>query len=114
MLRIGVFSEDYKLQPLLSSALGKEFQIVLESREENMSRLLASESCDVVILDLDSNYGSVDRRMDYCRRIAAHPVPSVVMADDSLRPSAIELVRLGSHGHCRKPPSVRELKAMLY
>jgi len=114
MLRIGVFSEDSKLQPLLSSALGKEFQVVLESHEETMSQLLTSESCDVVILDLDSNYGSLDRRMNYCRRIATHPVPSVVMADDSLRHAAIELVQLGSHGHCRKPPSVRELKAMLY
>ena len=113
MLRIGVFSEDYKLQPLLSSALGKEFQVILESHEEGMSQLLTSDGCDVVILDLDSNYASLDRRMKYCREIATQPVPSVVMADDSLRASAIELVQLGSHGYCRKPPSVRELKAML-
>src|SRR5215475_10487473 len=103
MLRIAVFSEDCKLQPLLSSALGKEFQVILESHEEKMSQLLAARSCDVAILDLDSNYASLDRRMNYCRQIATHPVPSVVMADDSLRPSAIELVQLGSHGYCRKP-----------
>ncbi len=78
-----------------------------------MSQLLTSDGCDVVILDLDSNYASLDRRMKYCLEIATHPVPSVVMADDSLRASAIELVQLGSHGYCRKPPSVRELKAML-
>jgi len=113
MLRIGVFSEDYKLQPLLSSALGKEFQVILESDEERMSQLLAGR-CDVVILDLDSSYASLERRMKYCRQIATHPIPSVVMADDSLRAAAIELVQLGSHGYCRKPPSVRELKAMLY
>jgi hypothetical protein len=29
MIRIALFSEDRKLQQLLSSALGKEFQIVL-------------------------------------------------------------------------------------
>ena len=114
MMRIGVFSEDYKLQPLLSSALGKEFQVILESHEEGITQLLSAESCDVVILDLDSNYHSVEQRMDCCRRIAEHPIPSVVMADDSLRPCAIELVQRGAHGHCRKPPSVRELKAMLY
>lgn len=114
MLRIGCFSEDYKLQPLLSSALGKEFQIILESHEDGMSRLLAAKSCDVVLLDLDSNCSTLDRRMEYCRRIATDRIPSVVMADDSLRPAAIELVQLGSHGYCRKPPSVRELKAMLY
>lgn len=114
MLRIGVFSEDFKLQPLLSSALGKDFQVVLESHEDGISRLLASQDCDVVVLDLDSNCGSLDRRMECCRRIAADRIPSVVMADDSLRPAAVELVQLGSHGYCRKPPSVRELKAMLY
>ncbi len=114
MLRIGVFSEDHKLQPLLSSALGKEFQVLLESQEDGINRMLSTGSCDVVILDLDSNYRSVELRIECCRRIAMHPVPSVVMAEDSLRPSAIELVQLGSHGYCRKPPSVRELKAMLY
>ncbi len=35
------------------------------------------------------------------------------MADDNLRPTAVELVRLGSYGYCRKPPSVRDLKALL-
>ncbi|QNI32878.1 sigma-54-dependent Fis family transcriptional regulator [Alloacidobacterium dinghuense] len=113
MMRIGVFSEDYKLQPLLSSALGKEFQVILESHEDGITQMLFAERCDVVILDLDSNYRSIEQRMACCRRIAENPVPSVVMADDSLRHAAIELVQLGAHGHCRKPPSVRELKAML-
>jgi len=114
MLRIGVFSEDRKLQPLLSSALGKEFQVLLEAQEDGIALLLSSESCDVVILDLDSNCSSIEQRLAWCRRIAEQPIPSVVMADDSLRPAAIELVQLGAHGYCRKPPSVRELKAMLY
>jgi DNA-binding NtrC family response regulator len=35
------------------------------------------------------------------------------MADDVLRTTAAELVRLGAHSYCRKPPSVRDLKAML-
>jgi DNA-binding NtrC family response regulator len=113
MMRIGVFSEDHKLQPLLSSALGKEFQVLLESHEEGITQMLSAGRCDVVILDLDSNCNSIHQRIACCRRIAEHPVPSVVMADDSLRPYAIELVQLGAHGHCRKPPSVRELKAML-
>lgn len=114
MMRIGVFSEDHKLQPLLSSALGKEFQVLLESDEEGITQLLSGERCDVVILDLDSNNSAIEQRIACCRRIAEHAVPSVVMADDGLRPAAIELVQLGAHGHCRKPPSVRELKAMLY
>jgi DNA-binding NtrC family response regulator len=35
------------------------------------------------------------------------------MADDTLRSSAAELVRLGAHGYLRRPPSIRDLKAML-
>jgi DNA-binding NtrC family response regulator len=35
------------------------------------------------------------------------------MVDDALRTTAVELVRLGAHGYCRKPPSVRDLKTML-
>src|SRR5215475_10926979 len=114
MMRIGVFSEDHKLQPLLASALGKEFQVLFESDEDGITRMISNEKCDVVILDLDSNCWSLQERIVQCRRIAEYPIPSVVMADDSLRPTAIELVQLGADGYCRKPPSVRELKAMLY
>jgi DNA-binding NtrC family response regulator len=114
MLRIGVFSEDHKLQSLFSSALGKEFQVIVESQEDEILRMLAANRCDVLILDLDSNYVSLDRRMSCWRRIATHTVPSVVMADDRLRASAMELVRFGANGYCRKPSSVRDLKAALY
>jgi DNA-binding NtrC family response regulator len=114
MMRIGVFSEDHKLHPLLASALGKEFQVFFESSEDGINRMISTEKCDVVILDLDSNCWSLQQRIVHCRRIAELPIPSLVMADDSLRPTAIELVQLGADGYCRKPPSVRELKAMLY
>jgi hypothetical protein len=52
MSKIGLFSQDRTLFPLLSSALGKEFQIQLESSEEAMNNLLAAGGCDVMILDL--------------------------------------------------------------
>jgi hypothetical protein len=38
MSKIGLFSEDSMLLPFLSSALGKEFQIQLESNEEGMNK----------------------------------------------------------------------------
>ena len=41
MIRIGLYSEDPKLQQILSSVLGKEFQVHLESTEEGINRLLA-------------------------------------------------------------------------
>jgi len=40
-------------------------------------------------------------------------IPLVVMASDSLRATAVELVGRGAYGYCRRPPSVRDLKTML-
>ena len=40
MTRIGLYSEDRTLQPLLSPALGKDFEILLESDGEGMDALL--------------------------------------------------------------------------
>ena len=72
-----------------------------------------TEGCDVVILDLDSNHSSLEKRVECSRQIAASESASVVMVDDALRATAVELVRLGAHGYCRKPPSVRDLKTMI-
>ncbi|HEY4046094.1 MAG TPA: sigma-54 dependent transcriptional regulator [Acidobacteriaceae bacterium] len=113
MIRIGLFSEDRKLQPLLSSALGRDFQVLFESNEDGINNMLEAEGCDVVILDVDSNHESLEQRIDCCKRIAASYASCIVMADDSLRSTAVDMVRLGAHSYCRKPPSVRDLKTML-
>lgn len=113
MMQIGLLSEDGALQPLLASALGKDFQIELARSEGDVLRLIDAEECDVLILDLNSNSGSMKHRVECSRRIIALPVPAVVMADDALRATALELVRLGAFGYCRRPPSIRELKALL-
>src|SRR5216684_7047136 len=114
MIRIGLYSDDPKLQQILSSVLGKEFRVILERTEEGINRMLAEAGCDVVILDLDSNHDSLQERIACCRRIVGSRVSSVVMADDTLRATAAELVRLGAHSYCRKPPSIRDLKALLH
>jgi DNA-binding NtrC family response regulator len=114
MLRIGLYSEDQKLQQILSSVLGKDFQVSLESSESGINRLLAAGGCDVMILDLDSNHDSLQERIACCRRIVGARISSIIMADDALRATAAELVRLGAHSYCRKPPSIRDLKALLH
>jgi DNA-binding NtrC family response regulator len=114
MVRIGLYSEDSKLQQILSSALGKEFQVLLESTEDGINGMLAAATCDVTVLDLDSNHTSLQQRIACCRHIVKSRTPSVVMADDALRATAAELVRLGANSYCRKPPSIRDLKAMLH
>lgn len=114
MVRIALFSEDRKLQQLLSSALGKEFQITIERTEEGISSMLVNGSCEVVLLDLDSNDKLLNQRVAGCRRILESQVPTIVMADDGMRSTAAELVRLGAFDSCRKPPSIRDLKTMLH
>jgi DNA-binding NtrC family response regulator len=85
---------------------------VLASGEDEVQRLVDAGTIDVLTIDLNSN-GSMKERIAASRKIIAQQVPIVVMADDGLRATAVELVRLGAHGYCRRPPSIRELKAML-
>ena len=113
MIRIALYSEDRKLQPLLSSAMGKEFQVVLESTEEAINRIAAAGECDVVALDLDSGSPALEERIASCGRIVALPISSIVLADDGVRSAAVELVRLGAYNYCRKPPSILDLKSIL-
>ena len=113
MIRIGLYSGDAKLHLLLSSALGEGYVVTLHSTENEINRVYSSGNCDVVILDLDSNDPALRERIASSRQLIAAQVPSLVMADDGVRPAAVELVRLGAFGYCRKPPSIRDLKAML-
>jgi DNA-binding NtrC family response regulator len=113
MIKVGLYSEDRTLHPLLASALGKEFQICLHSEQEGMDELVSTRACDVTVLDLNSNHESLQERIGFSRRLIASHIPCVVMADDGLRSTAFELVRSGAFGYCRRPPSIRDLKTML-
>jgi DNA-binding NtrC family response regulator len=113
MTKIGLYSEDRTLHPLLSSALGKDFEVLLEPDGDGISDLVAARGCDVMILDLHSQQDSIQTRIDCARRLIASNVPAILMADDSLRSTAFELVRTGAFGYCRRPPSIRDLKTML-
>jgi DNA-binding NtrC family response regulator len=113
VIRVGLFSQDCTLQPLLSSALGTEFQFFFESKEEGVNRLLSEKNCHVMILDLNSNHDSLKERITCARRMIVSDVVWVIMADDGLRVTANELVRQGAFGYCRRPPSIRELRLLL-
>jgi len=113
MINVGLYSEDHTLHTLLSSALGKEFALTLEEDEEGISSLRAAGGCDVLILDLNSKRGLLQDRIECSRRLIETQTPAVIMADDGLRSTAFELVRLGGFGYCRRPPSIRDLKTLL-
>ncbi len=113
MTKIGLYSEDRTLHPLLSSALGKDFEVLLEPDAEGMDALVNDLGCDVMILDLYSHEDSLQTRIDCARRLIGSNIPAILMADDSLRSTAFELVRSGAFGYCRRPPSIRDLKTLL-
>jgi DNA-binding NtrC family response regulator len=113
MTKIGLYSEDHTLRPLLSSSLGKDFEVLLESDAKEMNQLVAAGGCDVMILDLDSLEDTLHTRIECSRQLIASHVPAILMADDSLRSTAFELVRSGAFGYCRRPPSIRDLKTMI-
>ena len=113
MTRIGLYSEDRTLHQLLSSALGKDFEILLEPDGAGIDSLVAAGGCDVMILDLHSHQDTLQTRIECSQRLIESNVPAILMADDSLRSTAFELVRGGAFGYCRRPPSIRDLKTML-
>ncbi len=78
-----------------------------------MNDLVSTGDCDVLILDLNSHRDSFEERMLTSQRLIASNIPAIVMADDSLRSTAFELVRSGAFAYCRRPPSIRDLKTML-
>jgi len=68
MIRIGVYSENRGLQSVLSSALGKEFEVVLKPNEDRIDQMLSAGECDMVVLDLDPNHLLLKKRIDCSKR----------------------------------------------
>jgi DNA-binding NtrC family response regulator len=110
LIRVGLLSQDSALQPLLSSGLGNEFEIFLESGEPGINELIDEAECTVVIVDLNSNEPGLKARLECARGLVSGNVPVIVLADDALRVAANELVRAGAFAYCRRPPSLRELR----
>ncbi|HSU61623.1 MAG TPA: sigma-54 dependent transcriptional regulator [Bryobacteraceae bacterium] len=110
MIRLGLYSQDAKLQPLLASALGREFEVIVEPDGERIKELVAQNRCEVLILDLDSSYCSIAQRIQVFEDIADFRIATVALIDDEARPVAVELVQRGLYSYFRKPPALRELK----
>ena len=113
MVRLAFYSQDLQLRVLLAPALGPEFQLTVEPDREKVRDMVSQGTCDVVILDLDSNREDLESQIEFFDEIAESLVPVVVMADDDGRPQAAELVQRGAFGYCRKPPALRDLKALV-
>ena len=113
MIRLLFYSNDQKLQLLLSATLGVDFSVAVESSMELVKRMTAQGECDVVILDFDARYSSLKEQLELFDEIRHLPIPIVVMTDDDRRSTAMELVQRGVYDYFRKPPSLPELKIIV-
>jgi DNA-binding NtrC family response regulator len=113
MIRVALCSPDLKLQPLLAPALGRDFQVLSEPDYARLTKVLRAGQVDVLLLDLDSEFSNVDQQVKFFEEISGAGTASVILTDDASRPSALDLVTRGAHSYCRKPPALRELKAMI-
>ncbi|HEX7362823.1 MAG TPA: sigma-54 dependent transcriptional regulator [Bryobacteraceae bacterium] len=113
MVRIALFSKDQKLQPLLAPALGRDFQVIAEPDGDRLRVLIAESSLDVLLLDLDSELHDIPEQIAFYDEACDAGIAVIVMTDDASRTAAADLVQRGAHGYCRKPPAVRELKALI-
>src|ERR1700719_836968 len=102
MIRLALFSQDLKLQPLLAPALGRDFQVIAEPEGDRLKQLLWDGCFDVLVLDLDTDLGNVEQQVEFFDKVSESGVAVVVMTDDAARSTAIELVQRGAHSYCRK------------
>jgi DNA-binding NtrC family response regulator len=113
LIRVALLSRDSALEPLLASAMGSEFEFFSEPDEEGLCGLIEAEECHIVLLDLSVKHDGTRDGIESARRILARHVALIVLADDSLRTTADNLVRQGAFGYCRRPPSIRDLRILL-
>jgi DNA-binding NtrC family response regulator len=113
VIRIGLYSEDRTLHRLLSSALGKEFQLQQDTSESAIRDLTVAGRCDVLILDFFSNRDDLADRIESWRRLLLLQVPALIMADESLHSKICDSIQDAAFGYCRRPPSIRDLKNLL-
>ncbi len=113
MIRILVYSYDPKLEALLGAALGSQCHVSMESDAGSLMTAAATAQTDVVLLDLDSNYLAHDEAVKLSQQLTASSVSVVALATDEARRTATDLIQNGLFGSCRKPPAMRELKALI-
>ena len=98
---------------MLSSVLGSGFRVTLVKNETEATLLISRSACDVLILNLTAGPDGLQPQLECFQRIIQSRVLCIVMGDDRMRSTALELVQFGAYGYCRRPPSAVDLKTIL-
>ena len=113
MIRLLLYSNDRKLQSLLSVTLGTDYHVLVEPNKDIVKKTLAGEQADVLILDFDSGLTPLDELLRFLSEVADFHTPVVVMTDDEKRSTIMRLVEHGAYDCFRKPPHLVELKLVV-
>src|SRR5260370_19710477 len=112
-VQVIVFTPDVELHRLLAAALRPEYNLLFESNSSGLKQAAGPGLADVVVLDCDSNYSSLEDQLALCDDISDSPVPVVVMADDPRGSTATDFLQRGAFDCIRKPPSLVEFKVVV-
>ena len=113
MIRVLCYSNDMKLRPILGPTLGPGYELTLESDKSVLKQTIADGRTDVVILDFDSSYGSLEDGFDVFDSVVKSHIPVVVMTDDARRSATLDMIQMGAYDFFRKPFSLMELRVVL-
>lgn len=113
VIRIVLYSKDAKLEPLLASALRSQCRVEWESDWTALETRMAQDEADILVLDFDSNEGSLSEHLAFYDELRECRIPVVVMTDDLRRSTAMEYLQRGAYDCVRKPPSLVELSVVL-
>jgi DNA-binding NtrC family response regulator len=112
-IRVAFASQDRELRSMLISVLGSEVAVLPPSDPERVCQLASDNMLDALIFDADfQSCGNGPGGAAY-DAIAGCGLPVIILADDENRRRALDLVEHGAYGYVRKPPVIRELRAML-
>jgi DNA-binding NtrC family response regulator len=110
MTRLLLFSRDGNLQRLLGPAM-TEFTVLKESNKSRLIHLAHHQEVDVLLLDLNARYFTLDEQAGVLGRIRDCSIPVIIITDDTTRPTALDLEPPDDYGWLRKPFSIPELTA---
>jgi DNA-binding NtrC family response regulator len=113
VVRIVLYSPDQKLYPLLSAALKPEFSVIPAATKDAVEQVVSEGRADVLVLDFDSNYSTLEEQLAFYDEINDCPIPIVVMTDDLRQSTAMEFLQRGAFDWMRKPPSLLEFKVIV-
>jgi DNA-binding NtrC family response regulator len=112
MTQLLLFSRDVNLQRSLGPAI-TEFTVLVESNKSRLIHLAHHEKVDVVLLDLDAHYFTVEEQFAVLGAVRNCRIPVIITTDDATRPTALAMKLPEGFRWLRKPLSIPELTAMV-